>query len=100
MPNAELGKVAEKTEYSQKPENHRNHNYGIQDALDLALHRYVAVHQPKQQPNHGKRYNNGDKWHFVLQSLYGQIQFSSDPRMVRVSRVRSPRLGLVDVGNS
>jgi hypothetical protein len=66
MPHAKLGNVSEKTENFQKPENHRNHDNGIQDALDLALHRDVAVDQPKQQANHGKRDNNGDKRHFIF----------------------------------
>jgi hypothetical protein len=44
MPDAELGKVLEKTEYFQEPKNYGNLDNGVQDTLDLALHRYVAVH--------------------------------------------------------
>ena len=66
MPDAELGKVFEETEYFQEPENYRDHDNGVQDTLDLALHRYVAIHQPKQQAHYGKRYNNSHKWHFIF----------------------------------
>jgi hypothetical protein len=47
MPDTELGQVSEEAEYSQKPNNHGNHDNSIQDAFDLALHRYVAVNQPE-----------------------------------------------------
>jgi hypothetical protein len=49
MPYAKLKQVVEKTEYSQQPQNHHNHDNAIQNALDLALHGDKAVHQPQEQ---------------------------------------------------
>jgi hypothetical protein len=46
VPDAELGKVIEESEYLQKPKNDGNHDNAIQDALDLALHGDEAVYQP------------------------------------------------------
>jgi hypothetical protein len=47
MPNTELVKIGEKPKYSYEPKNYRNHHDGIQDSLDLALHRNEAVDKPK-----------------------------------------------------
>jgi hypothetical protein len=44
MPDAELGQVIEKAEYLQKPQNDGNHDYAIQNALDLTLHGDEAVY--------------------------------------------------------
>jgi hypothetical protein len=46
MPDAELGKVLEKTEYLQEPENDDDHYNAIQDSLNLALHGDEAVDKP------------------------------------------------------
>jgi hypothetical protein len=36
----------------EKPQNGADHYDGIQDRLDRTLHRYEAVHQPKQHADH------------------------------------------------
>jgi hypothetical protein len=46
MPDTELGKVLEKTEYLQEPENDDNHHNAIQNPFDLTLHWDKAVDKP------------------------------------------------------
>jgi hypothetical protein len=48
MPYPKLIKVVEKAKYLEKPQNDDNYDDAIQDALDLSLHRYVAVYQKEQ----------------------------------------------------
>jgi hypothetical protein len=47
MSNAELRKIFEPAENLQQPQNYGNYDYGIQDSLDLTLHRYEPVQEPK-----------------------------------------------------
>jgi len=64
--DTELGEVFEQAEYPQDPKDDSNHNNGIQDALDLALHGDEAVHKPQQQADDAECDNNGDKGHWVF----------------------------------
>jgi hypothetical protein len=63
MADTELGKVFEQAEYPHEPQDQGNHNNGVQNTFDLALHRDEAIHEPHQQANYSNGDNNGDEGH-------------------------------------
>jgi len=62
-PHTEIGEIAEEAKDVQKPQNHGDNHDPIQDAFNGPLHRYVAVNQPKKNPNHDQDYHELNQRH-------------------------------------
>jgi len=51
-PYMDSAERAEKAKNVQEPQNYGDNHNRIQDLFDRTLHWYVAVNQPKKNPNH------------------------------------------------
>ena|ERR1039457_845783 len=90
MAHAELGNIVQKSESLQKPNDYRNHDNAIQDALDLTLHGNEAVYQPKQDADDGECDNKSDEWHVMFSS--GSLRTGRHSGVIR--QVSAVRVGL------
>jgi hypothetical protein len=48
----------------QQPDDHRDHDDDIEQALDFAVHRDEGVDEPQQHPNNDQDKYDMDQWHF------------------------------------
>jgi hypothetical protein len=57
-PEVDAGERVEKSENVQKPQNHANHNHGVENRLDGSLHRYEGIHEPEQKTNDNQNHDD------------------------------------------
>jgi hypothetical protein len=52
FPNVNPGEGMKESKDIQKPQNHANNHYGVQNRLDGRCHWHEAIHQPQQYTHH------------------------------------------------
>jgi hypothetical protein len=45
-----IGDIMHKSKYFEKPNNHRNYNYDVEDGFDFSVHGDVRINKPKENP--------------------------------------------------
>jgi hypothetical protein len=66
MPYANIGDIAEQSEYIQEPEDNDDYNYAVEYGFDAGLHGNETVDQPEQNTYDNQGQKNLDQGHDFL----------------------------------
>jgi hypothetical protein len=77
MADSELRDIVHEPIDLEKPNDHGNDYHGIEDSLDLSLHRNEAVDKPQQNANYDKSENQSDKGHLLISNRNSEADWFS-----------------------
>jgi len=77
MTDLDILEGAEKSENLQQVDDHRDHNDGIQDTFDFAVHGNVVVYQPEKDSDNDQHTDDVNERHEIaLLIIFGEVTLS------------------------